>query len=47
MWRCSKEAMFLRTILKCRMEWKEHDFADHVYWWNQVMAIKIMLMLMT
>lgn len=36
LWRVSKEATFLRAILKARMEWDEDTFADHVYWWNQV-----------
>ena len=36
MWRCSKEAAFLRTLLRARLEWNEDLFADHVYWWNQV-----------
>jgi len=36
MWRCSKEAAFLRTLLRARLEWNEDLFADNVYWWNQV-----------
>lgn len=36
MWRCSKEQLFLRNIIKARLAWDRHTFADHLYWWNNI-----------
>lgn len=36
MWNNSKEAKFLNNIIEARLEYKQHDLADHLYWWNNM-----------
>ena len=40
MWKCCKESLFLRSILKARLEWNEDTFADHCYWWNNAYPLR-------
>ncbi len=42
----SKEVLFLQNIIKARKEWNKHDFADHLYYWNNVKPIDRMSLLM-
>lgn len=35
-WRGSKESLFWRHIMNSRMSYNIHDFADHIYHWNNV-----------
>jgi len=36
LWRRSKEKLFIRNIIKARMELDMHSFADHLYYWTNV-----------
>ena len=46
LWKMSKEVLFLQNIVKARKEWNNHDFADHLYHWNNVKPIDRMSLLM-
>ena len=46
LWKLSKEVLFLQNIVKARKEWNKHDFADHLYYWNNVKPIDRMSLLM-
>lgn len=35
-WSGSKESLFLKNIIHSRINYKIHDFADHIYHWNIV-----------
>jgi len=36
LWRRSKEKLFIRNIIKARIELDMHSFADHLYYWTNV-----------
>jgi hypothetical protein len=36
LWRRSKEKLFIRNVIKARMELDMHSFADHLYYWTNV-----------
>lgn len=35
-WRGSKESLFVRNIIRSRLAYNIHDFADHIYHWNNI-----------
>ena len=35
-WRASKESLFVKNVIKSRLSYDIHDFADHIYYWNNV-----------
>lgn len=49
MWTFSKEKLFLQNIIKTRLEWDRHGFADHLYYWHTVRPLDrtCLLMLLT
>lgn len=34
LWRCSKEVRFINNIIDCRLEYDQHEFADHLYYYH-------------
>ena len=39
LWKCSKEALFLKNILRARLSWDLETFANHVYYWDNVRTL--------
>lgn len=39
LWRRSKEKLFIRNVIKARMELDMHSFADHLYYWTNVQPL--------
>jgi hypothetical protein len=38
-WRCSRQSLFLRNLIKYRQEYDQHNFVDHLYYYHTVSSL--------
>ena len=41
MWKNSKEKRFIKNLINLRLNWDEHTFADHLYYYNHVRPLDL------